>query len=50
VDGVIQALELEQAQAEEVGVGPSHGASHDDDLTGGDTVEEEMAYDDSPSI
>ncbi|XP_045796316.1 uncharacterized protein LOC123890702 [Trifolium pratense] len=50
VDGVIQALELEQSQANEDGVGPSHGASHDDDLAGGDTVEEEMASDESPSI
>ncbi|XP_045822037.1 uncharacterized protein LOC123914921 [Trifolium pratense] len=50
VDGVIQALELDQSQANEDGVGPSHGASHDDDLAGGDTVEEEMASDESPSI
>ncbi|XP_045831268.1 uncharacterized protein LOC123922614 [Trifolium pratense] len=50
VDGVIQALELEQSQANEDGVGPSHGVSHDDDLAGGDTVEEEMASDESPSI
>ncbi|XP_045810736.1 uncharacterized protein LOC123905146 [Trifolium pratense] len=50
VDGVIQALELEQSQVNEDGVGPSHGASHDDDLAGGDTVEEEMASDESPSI
>ncbi|CAJ2637432.1 unnamed protein product [Trifolium pratense] len=50
VDGVIQALELEQSQTNEDGVGPSHGASHDDDLAGGDTVEEEMASDESPSI
>ncbi|CAJ2662235.1 unnamed protein product [Trifolium pratense] len=50
VDGVIQALELEQSQANEDGVGPSHGISHDDDLAGGDTVEEEMASDESPSI
>ncbi|PNX69195.1 envelope-like protein, partial [Trifolium pratense] len=47
VDGVIQSLELEQAQAEEVGVGPSHGVSLDDDVAGGDTVEEEMASDES---
>ncbi|XP_045807644.1 uncharacterized protein LOC123901690 [Trifolium pratense] len=50
IDGVIQALELEQSQANEDGVGPSHGVSHDDDLAGGDTVEEEMASDESPSI
>ncbi|CAJ2665174.1 unnamed protein product [Trifolium pratense] len=50
VDGVIQALELEKSQVNEDGVGPSHGASHDDDLAGGDTVEEEMASDESPSI
>ncbi|XP_045791401.1 uncharacterized protein LOC123886105 [Trifolium pratense] len=50
VDGVIQALELEQSQANEDGVGPSHGAPRDDDLAGGDTVEEEMASDESPSI
>ncbi|CAJ2638250.1 unnamed protein product [Trifolium pratense] len=50
VDGVIQALELEQSQANEDEVGPSHGASHDDDLADGDTVEEEMASDESPSI
>ncbi|PNX69818.1 hypothetical protein L195_g064606, partial [Trifolium pratense] len=35
VDGVIQALELEQSQANEDEVGPSHGASHDDDLADG---------------
>ncbi|CAJ2629912.1 unnamed protein product [Trifolium pratense] len=50
VDGVIQALELEQSQANEDEVGPSHGVSHDDDLAGGDTVEEEMASNESPSI
>ncbi|PNX56178.1 hypothetical protein L195_g058080 [Trifolium pratense] len=50
VDGVIQALEFAQPQANEDGVGPSHDASHDDDLAGGDTVEEEMASDESPSI
>ncbi|XP_045797063.1 uncharacterized protein LOC123891267 [Trifolium pratense] len=50
IDGVIQALELEQTKANEDGVGPSHDVSHDDDLAGGDTVEEEMASDESPSI
>ncbi|XP_045810926.1 uncharacterized protein LOC123905365 [Trifolium pratense] len=50
VDGVIQALELEQTQAEEVGVGPSHGVPLDDDVAGGETEEEEMATDESPSI
>ncbi|PNX67374.1 hypothetical protein L195_g063487, partial [Trifolium pratense] len=41
VDGVIQALELEQTQANEAGVGPSHGFSIDDDVAGGETEEEE---------
>ncbi|CAJ2659431.1 unnamed protein product [Trifolium pratense] len=50
VDGVIQALELEQTQADEVGVGPSHGVPLDDDLAGGETEEEKMASDESPSI
>ncbi|XP_045798156.1 uncharacterized protein LOC123892411 [Trifolium pratense] len=50
IDGVIQALELEQTKANEDGVGPSHDVSHYDDLAGGDTVEEEMASDESPSV